>query len=252
MKKHLWWIPVAILALALVGQVAAYYVEGPTETMHASWQHRPRNIREARDRAHTAVRAQVVSVERGDDLVARVPGEPNGEDRIPTQRVTVNVRQNYKGQGRPGQNLVLFQTGGEQAPNIPPQTPIPTPTPITTATPAPTVEPNKTATPIITPTPRPTEQPPGGRPPRVTARQVVLHDDPPYRPGEEYVLLLETGPRGALRPTSPEGRYRIQQGRVDPVVDNEVTRPVRGRPVAELEAILREPPGPPPTPTPTP
>jgi len=41
-----------------------------------------------------------------------VKGLPNGEDRVPTQRITVNVEKVYRGQAAKGQTLVLFQTGG--------------------------------------------------------------------------------------------------------------------------------------------
>jgi hypothetical protein len=107
----------AVAALGVGGVLVQSAVYGsadqrPTATIHATWDFHPQTVKEARDRAQTIVLAQVVSVRAGDDIVTSEPGEPDGVDRIPTQRVTVTVRQSYKGTATVNQQLTLFQTGG--------------------------------------------------------------------------------------------------------------------------------------------
>lgn len=202
LAKHLLWLPAVALALTLAGQVAMRRAEVPTVTAHASWAFHPKNFREARDRAHSIVHAQVVSVEKGDDLVLPVQGEPDGEDRIPTQRVTVRVKKVHKGSTAEGALLTLFQTGGTR---------------------------------LLT---RDAKGQPDQSP---QAQQVFLEGDPPYEAGEEYVLLLEDGPRGLLRPVSPEGRFKVEKnGTVKAMVDNEATHTVHRKPLAELEKKIKE------------
>jgi hypothetical protein len=231
MKKHLLWVPAAALALTLAGQVATYYNQQPENSAAASWAFRPQSVQEARDKAHTIVRAQVVSVEKGEDLVVPAKGEPTGEDRLPTQRITVKVTKSFKGNAQVGNTLTLFQTGGDVTPNP--------------AAPAGGQAQNK---------PEHREAPAGGKasanpngtPPAgdhaVGATQgpkrFVLEGDPLYKAGEEFVLLLEDGPRGLLRPVSPEGRFKIENGTVKAMVTNAATRGVHGKPVADLEREL--------------
>jgi hypothetical protein len=198
-NKHLMWLPATALALALAGQAALSYSAGPTTVVHASWKFQPKSIREARDKAESVVQAEVVAVERGEDLVVPAAGEPTGEDRIPTQKITVKVKKAHKGSAKPGETLQLFQTGGAVLPV------------------APAGGPEKKDV-------------------RIKARTVILEGDPLYQPGEEYMLMLEPGPRGLLRPVSPEGRFKVEPGgSVKPMVDNDVTAKLRGKPVAELE-----------------
>ena len=200
MTKRLMWLPAVALGLALAGQGAFYYHQEPTLTMTASWKHRPASVEEARDLAKAIVRAEVVSVAPDADLVVPAAGEPTGEDRIPTQRVQVKVTKGYKGAVRDGQTLQIFQVGGKLLPTTPPD---------------------------------------GKQGARVEAKQLVLEGDPPYKVGEEYVLMLEDGPRGALRPVAPEGRLKIERGgTVTAMVDNDATKAVQGRGLAELERKL--------------
>jgi hypothetical protein len=116
LKKKIIIGAVGALALgAVIAQSAVYgnaADERPTVTIHASWDFHPQTLKEARDHAQTIVLAQVVSVRAGDDIVTREPGEPDGVDRIPTQRVTVTVLQSFKGTATANQQLTLFQTGG--------------------------------------------------------------------------------------------------------------------------------------------
>jgi hypothetical protein len=105
-----------IAALGVGGLVAASVShatadERPTVTIHAVWDFHPTSLAEARNRAQSIVLAQVVSVAAGPDIVTKESGEPDGVDRIPTQRVTLKVLHSYKGVAA-GTQLTLFQTGG--------------------------------------------------------------------------------------------------------------------------------------------
>ena len=113
----LWLIASAVLALALMGQIVVQHVHqaqqaDTTSSLHFAWAFHPKSFREARDSTDLIVLANVASVQRGADIVVPVKGLPNGEDRVPTQRITVNVEKVYRGQAAKGQTLVLFQTGG--------------------------------------------------------------------------------------------------------------------------------------------
>jgi hypothetical protein len=201
MNKRLMWLPAVALGVALAGQGALYYNEQPVLSMTASWKHRPASVDEARDLATAVVQAEVVSVKPDADLVVPAAGEPTGEDRIPTQRIQVRVSKSHKGGLRPGQTVDLFQVGGKLLP---------------------------------------TGQPDGKNNARIVdAKQLVLEGDPPYKVGEQYVLMLEDGPRGTLRPIAPEGRYRVERGgTISAMVDSDATKLVQGRPLVDLERKL--------------
>ena len=194
-------------ALALTvgagAQVAAYQANPSPTTVHASWSFTPKNADELRARAQSIVLARVQSVSAGPDIVTPQAGEPDGLDRIPTRRVTVEVLKQYKGAGTPGQTLTLFQTGG-------------------------TVEPAAPAK--------------GTKNAMTKVQQVVLEGDPAYRAGEEYLFMLEAGPQGTLRPVSPEGRYR-HDPRTDAltaVAQNPVAADVASNRLAALEPKLKQ------------
>lgn len=200
MKTRLGWILIGVLSLALVGQVVAYRLQTPASTMRASWTFRPKTLAEARGKATAIVLAEVVTAERGEDLVAPAKGEPNDEDRIPTQRITLKVLKGYKGAAKSGQTLTLFQTGGTVA-----------------------QAPSRQA----------------GKQPLTTVQQVILEGDPLYRQGEQYLLMLEPGPRGMLRTISPEGRYRVERnGALTAMVDDEATREIQGKALSDVEQTL--------------
>jgi hypothetical protein len=198
MRKHLLWLPATAFVLALAGQVGYYrFLDVPTAESHASWAFHPANLAEAQAHAHTIVQGQVVSVAQGADIVTKAAGEPNGEDRIPTQHVQLKVTKVSKGNAKVGQVVDLFQTGGLAAP---------------------------------------TGQPDGKQGARVETHLTLLSGDPLYKVGEKYMLMLEDGPNRMLRTISPEGRFKIEaNGTLTPAVDNEVTTSVKGKPVIELE-----------------
>jgi hypothetical protein len=203
MNKHLLWLPAAALAVALGAQAAIYRFSMPTVTVHASWVYSPKSLEEAAGKASNIVYAEVVRADRGKDIVTRQPGEPTGEDRIPTQNVTLRISKSLKGDLRPGQTVQLFQTGGVVLPEVGPD--------------GPKKEDDRV----------------------FDAHQVVLEGDPLYVAGEQHLLLLDAGPDGMLKTISPEGRYTIERdGTVTPTIDNELTRELKGRPAAELEKLL--------------
>jgi len=198
MKKLLLWIPAAAFAVALAGQVGFYrYLDVPVAESHASWAFAPKDLNDAKSHATHIVEGDVVSVAAGPDIVTPAKGEPNDEDRIPTQHIQLQVTKSYKGNDKPGQVLDLFQTGGLTAP---------------------------------------TGQPDGKQGARVQTHIVLLSGDPLYKVGEHYLLMLEDGPRHQLRTISPEGRFKIESnGTVTPMVDNQVTAGVKGKALGELQ-----------------
>jgi hypothetical protein len=197
-RQLLLWLPAAAFSLALAGQVGYYaFGQPPVVETHASWAFKPKNLAEAQAKAHTIVEGEVVSVAAGADIVTKAPGEPNNEDRIPTQQIKLKVNKVQKGNVKVGQVVDIFQTGGVTLP---------------------------------------TGQPDGKQGARLQTHLVLLSDDPLYKAGEQYLLLLEDGPRGMLRSISPEGRYRIESnGTVTPMIDNDVTAVVKGKSLRELE-----------------
>jgi hypothetical protein len=76
---------------------------------HATWIYHPQSVAEAKAKASDVVVARVVSVEAGPDIVVPVKDEPNGEDRIPTQRVNVEIVKSFK--GKSSGTLRVFHTG---------------------------------------------------------------------------------------------------------------------------------------------
>ncbi len=196
-RTHVTYALIAALALLLIGQVALYRLQRPAMVAHAVWDFQPKNFAEAKNRAKHIVLAEVVNVERGEDIVTKVEGEPNGEDRLPTQKVTLKVVKGYKGNARDTM-ITLFQTGGEVQ-NPPP----------------------------------PAE---GEKPPSVEGSEVIFAGDPLYKVGEQYLLLLEPGPRDMQRIVSPEGRYKVEaNGTLEAMVDTDAAREVKGKPLVDVE-----------------
>jgi hypothetical protein len=202
MKNNLPWLLAAAFGVVLTGQAAFHrFVEIPVVTSEASWAFRPASVADATDKATAVVEGEVVSVTRGEDIVSSVAGEPNNETRIPTQRIRLRVDSVLKGTARVGDVLDVFQTGGLAAP---------------------------------------TGSPNGKQGMRADTHLVVTLDDPLYQPGEQYLLMLEDGPRGMLRSVAPEGRYRIEANRtLTPMIDNSVTRGIKGKSVIDMERTVR-------------
>jgi hypothetical protein len=191
----------ALLAAGLVVQLAVYTNQEPVATTHASWTFHPATLREARDHAKTIVFAQVVAVGRGEDIITAQSGEPDGFDRIPTQRVTIEVITSYKGNAKAGERLTLFQTGGQLLPAAPAK----------------------------------------GTQADTHIPQMILEGDPLYVAGEQYLLMLAPGPQGLLRTISPEGRYRHDKrtGQLTAMVPGPVANEMKDKRLNTLESILR-------------
>lgn len=191
----------ALLVAGLVVQLAVYSNQEPVATTHASWTFHPATLREARNHAMSIVLAQVVAVQPGEDIVTAQSGEPDGFDRIPTQRVTIKVIDSYKGKNKAGEQLTLFQTGGTLLPPAPAK----------------------------------------GTKADTHIPQMVLEGDPLYAVGEQYLLMLVPGPSGLLRTISPEGRYRHDKstGQLTAMVAGPVANEMKGKRLNSLATVLR-------------
>ena len=102
---------IGCLLVAFIGQVGYDYVfNKPKPILLAAWAYEPRDLAEAKGLAQEIVEAQVMNVERADDLVTKAPGEPGGIDRIAVEVVTMKVNGAMK--GSPGQQIQVFRTAG--------------------------------------------------------------------------------------------------------------------------------------------
>lgn len=215
---------VALLAGALVVQVAVLKPQGPQERWIASWAHSPKTMDEAKNLAKQIVKGRVVNIRRGDDLVVKVPGEPNDEDRIPIEVITFALEGAYKGTAQ--KTVEVFQTGLSPMPE-------------------------KGAIPAMPPDKKHGGQPiAAGRkasPTLLERRTVLLDDAPPYKVGEQYALFLMDGPTvnvaGSPVKTqaliSPEGRYAITpDDKLRPVTMRAFAGQLRGQKVSALEQQL--------------
>ena len=78
----------------------------------ASWFESPASLEETAGSAEEVVRARVTRVRPGADIVVNLPQEPGGEDRIPTEVVTLRVEKVYKGPaGGPPETVEVFHLG---------------------------------------------------------------------------------------------------------------------------------------------
>ncbi len=73
--------------------------------------------------------------------------------------------------------------------------------------------------------------------------QVTLVEDPPYAAGEQYVLFVKPGPDVQVdgkrmrvhRLVSPEGRYRVRGGKIEPAATHGFAAGHRGRGLGDFE-----------------
>jgi len=240
--RMLWWFVVALLTLGLVGQYVAYRSEGGKTMAHATWRLTPNNFSDVVKAADTVVEAQVVSVEAGAPIVVPVPNEPGGQDSIPTERVTVNVTSSDKGSAQTGQQLVIFQTGGQRAVNQPKGGGQPD-------------EGRNQARRLNPPSGGKAGNNPESQAPQVSPRTDIqaaaapdsggthiylIPESPPYEVGATYFLALEDGPAGTKRPVHPAGRYKVVGGnRLQATGDDPVSQSVNGLDVARAKAAAR-------------
>jgi hypothetical protein len=219
-------ISAGVLTSLLGLQLVLLVQQAPRETHHAIWVNNPNNLAEGQQLASQIVRGRVIDITRGQDIVVKTPGEPEGVDRIPTEIVTLALEGSYKGQSR--QSVQVFRTG---------------------------------VVPVdirgLKPTPRPRDGMHGGQPipakppSRFNASQVSnvsLDDDPPYRIGEEYIMYLRGGPilrdaRGrsvrTMRMVNPALRLQVTRGRLQPAAAHRAyARELSGKSVSVLASKL--------------
>lgn len=85
----------------------------PGTRYFASWRYRAGSVRQAARMGSKAVRATVVNVRPGADIVVPAAGEPGGVNRIPTRAVTFRTVERLK--GRTPATFTVFQTGSATA-----------------------------------------------------------------------------------------------------------------------------------------
>jgi hypothetical protein len=86
---------------------------GESPRFHAFWYHHPRSLRQATRQATEVVVAKMVGVAEGDAIETPYP-DGSGIQRIPSQRVTFEVKSSRKGDLKAGESFVLFQNGNEE------------------------------------------------------------------------------------------------------------------------------------------
>lgn len=102
------------LSASLLGLSLLAFAPSRTHTeplFHATWLYHPKTLGEAKAKASEVVVARVVAVAAGPEIVVPIQGDPIGEDRIQTQRITVEVLKSYK--GKSSGTLRIFHTGTE-------------------------------------------------------------------------------------------------------------------------------------------
>lgn len=199
MKSRFWWIAAGVLSLVLVGQVAFLSLNQREPAVQAVWAFQPKSFSEVVKNAQVIAEVQVVSVAKGPDITVPQAGEPNGVDVLPTQRITVQVANSLKGT-QVGKQLTVFRNGGE------------------------------TVVPVDKP--QVGKGDPNANPMGTKSQVIFLGDDPSYKVGDRYFMLLVDGPNGTLRPISPEGRYLINaDGSLSPVSSSDVATSVAGKTV---------------------
>jgi len=240
--RMLWWVGIVLLALGLIGQYVMYRSAPPTTMVHATWRLTPNNFSDVVNAADTIVEAQVESVEAGPPIVVPAAGEPGGQDVIPTERVTVNVRTTEKGAAKAGERIVLFQTGGQRTVDQPRVGGRPDESRNHTAKMGPQPG-GKEASKPDSPAPERQNPQPDDAPAQPASggtKIYLLPESPPYEVGATYYLALENGPENTKRPVHPAGRYKVQPGnRLQATGDDPVSQSVNGRDLALVKAAAQ-------------
>ena len=174
-------LSLSLVVLSVLAVAPAHHRATGGARWHVTWHFHPTTLAEAQEQASAIITAQVVAVVQAADLVVPVAGEPNGEDRVPTQRITVEVLDALK--GNVGQTLTLFRTGTDST---------------------------------------------------------GIEGDPAYQVGETYVLFVQPkeDEAGSYRLIAPEGRFRVVNAQLEPMVDAGYAAAFRGKHVAALETEL--------------
>jgi hypothetical protein len=241
MKKHFWWVTAAVLAVALAGQFLVYYKAQPVIATHASWAFQPNSFQEVVNEAKAVVTGQVVSVQKGPDIVVPVKGEPTGQDVIPTEQVSFRVNSVQKGNAAANQQITVFRTGGEVTlPQGPAQGSVaPGPETSQRATgPEAAAGQKGDANGPAPEQPKPADDP--NRPAAAQVKVLLLPEDPAYEVGRTYMLALTDGPNNTQRPVAPEGRLRVNDdGTVETPADSDVGQSLNGRQLAAMQAAAQ-------------
>ncbi len=215
---------IAVLLVAFVGQVGYEYVfNKPKPTVFAAWAYDPRSLAEAKGLAEDVVEAEVMKVERANDLVVKAPGEPGGVERVAIEVVTMKVRGAMK--GKPAQEIQVFRTAGIPVKNreMPSMSKAP-------KKPKGATNPPKRATPF-------------------NANTINIHDDVKYQKGERYMMFLRKGPTVKVKGrrvatkslVNPSTRFRIgKDNKIAPLVQNRFGRQFKGRPLKDFKATIQK------------
>lgn len=88
-----------------------YWLVGvdPPPRWRAIWDLAPTTFRDVAREAKSVVTAEVMAVDPASDIIVPSPSRANGEDRIPTERVTLRVLETHKGRAR--DTITVFHTG---------------------------------------------------------------------------------------------------------------------------------------------
>lgn len=232
--RRLLIIAVTVLVLVLVIQLTVKLSITPKVSTYAIWAQRPANILEAKGLSNLIVTARVTNIERGDDLVATPPQEPQ-PIRIPVEVVTLEIEEYHKGAPRGNyqayKEIKLFHTGSSYA------------TPVEGRTDPPSSEQPPRPSGGVD---RPATSPPS--PSIEETRTIIIHEDPPYKKGERYVLLLTDGPTVTVNGSkiatksviSPEGRYLItSRKKIEPATMRGFAGLYKGKELKGLEKELK-------------
>lgn len=215
---------IAILFVAFAGQVGyEYWFNKPEPVLMAAWAFEPRTLAEAKGLSEEIVEAEVMKVERADDLVIPAPGEPGNVERIAIEVVSMRVKGAMK--GKPGQEIQVFRTAG-----IPVNR---------------TDMPNMKEAP---PKPKGATAPPS-RPTPFLENTINIHDDQDYKVGENYVMFLRDGPpvrvKGRQVNTktllNPSTRFRVENdNRITPTIPDGLGQPFKGKPLQNFKSDIMQ------------
>lgn len=195
------------LAALLAMQVMYRFAEKPSLIAKAVWRNHPTNLSEANALAEFVAVGKVTDVRRADDLVIHSPERVSKSMRVPIEVISFEVEKAYK--GKPTKEIKVFHTGLSIGIPI-------------NHRPVPNVAATRKLPPLDD----------------EEARNVILEDDPAYKPGEKHLLFLTSGPNVTLDGeaidtwivVSPEGRYRVSSnGILEPAASSGFASELRGR-----------------------
>jgi hypothetical protein len=102
-------LSLVVFSVLAFGQVHLFAAGHQNAVYHATWLNHPVTMKDARTLSSAIVLARVTEVRQAADIVVPAAGEPNGEDRVPTQRIRFEVAKTYA--GKIDTTFTLFHTG---------------------------------------------------------------------------------------------------------------------------------------------